>query len=111
MAGITRHHRVVRERIAKLKKQWAAKGLPCHLCGLAISYDLPQGHPGAVEGDHVIPIAEGGHPLGELAPAHRHCNQSRGKRDIDDFRLAHNLRMDDTGKPTHIPEVKRPMKW
>lgn len=106
-----RNSNAVIQRIRALKRQWAAKGEPCHLCGLPISYDLPQRHPGAVEADHFLPIAKGGHPLGPMFAAHRQCNQSRGKRDIDEFRAAHNLRVDDTGKPTHIPEVKRPMKW
>lgn len=110
MAGMARNHRVVRERIVSLKRKWAREGANCHLCGLPISYDLPQGHPGSVEADHVIPIAEGGHPLGELAASHRRCNQSRGKKDLDEFRTTYAPRMED-GKPTEIPEVKRPMKW
>jgi len=48
-------------------------GLTCWLCGL----------PGANSADHVIPRSKGGavYDLRNLAPAHRHCNYSRGDRD------------------------------
>lgn len=50
-----------------------ASGLPCHLCG----------KPGADTVDHLIPQALGGsHEADNLAPAHRRCNSSRGKRPI-----------------------------
>lgn len=111
MAGITRHHRVVKERIASLKRKWAREGARCHLCQLPIDYTLPQGHQGSVEADHIIAIAAGGHPLGELAPSHRDCNVRRGKKSVEDFQASLNVRIDDDGKPTPIPEVKRPMKW
>ena len=48
-------------------------GTTCWLCGL----------PGATTADHVIPRARGGavYELLNLAPAHKSCNESRGKRD------------------------------
>lgn len=111
MPPMKRNSNAVIQRIKSLKRKWAREGAPCHLCGQPISYDLPQGHPGAVEADHVVPIAAGGHPLGECLAAHRLCNQTRQAMSIEEFKAKRNFRVDDTGKPTEIPEVKRPMKW
>lgn len=45
----------------------------CWLCGL----------PGATTVDHIIPLSKGGHPTdrGNLAPAHKWCNGSKGNRE------------------------------
>lgn len=106
-----RNHRKVKERIIRMKRQWAAQDLPCHLCGLPIAYDAEPHDPWSCQADHRNPIANGGHALGELLPSHAHCNQSRQAKDIDDYKATRTIRKGEDGKPTDIPEVKRPMKW
>lgn len=75
----------------KLRKQMAAKGLPCALCGQAIDYSLPAGDPMSFELDEIIPVSryqEGGYATPEQCaldsnnhqPAHRICNQKKGNR-------------------------------
>lgn len=66
----------------KLRKQVAAEGLPCHLCGHPIDYNLPAGHPMSYELDEILPVSKGGDPFSRenVAPAHRCCNQKRGNR-------------------------------
>jgi hypothetical protein len=51
----------------------------CWLCGGAIDPALPYTHPLSWTADHVHPIGAGGDVHGELKPAHRSCNSSRGK--------------------------------
>lgn len=65
-------------------------GLPCHLCGGAIDYSLPAGHPMSYELDEVVPVSKGGDPLdpANVAPAHRVCNQRRGNRGLAPARPA-----------------------
>jgi hypothetical protein len=55
---------------------------PCHVCGLAIDYSLPPGHPMAFEADEVVPVSRGGSPTdpANVAAAHRCCNIWRGNR-------------------------------
>jgi len=69
-------------RRTKLRARVAAEGAPCHLCGKAIDYTLPTGHPMSFELDEIIPVSKGGDPLdrANVAPAHRICNQRRGNR-------------------------------
>ena len=57
-------------------------GLPCHLCGQPIDYDLPAGDPMAYELDEIVPVSRGGDPFDpdNVAPAHRICNQRKGNR-------------------------------
>jgi hypothetical protein len=73
----------------KLRAEVAALGLPCHLCGRAIDYSLPAGHPWSYELDEIVPASrwrEGGYPSltacvtdrANVAPAHRECNRRRG---------------------------------
>ncbi len=50
----------------------------CWICGHAIDPNLPRHHRMAGTADHVDPLAQGGHILGELRPAHRACNSARG---------------------------------
>ena len=64
-----------------------AKRLPCWLCGHAIDYSLPYldpitgtPDPRSFSADHVDPIANGGHNLGELRAAHLGCNKKRGRK-------------------------------
>ena len=75
----------------KLRKRLAAMRLPCALCGLPIDYELStyvdpkdgktKPHPMRFEVDEIVPIARGGDPFdwSNLQPAHRICNQKRGK--------------------------------
>ena len=66
----------------KLRARVRAMGLPCHICGGAIDYSLPAGHPMAYELDEIVPVSRGGDPYdpGNVAPAHRICNQRKGNR-------------------------------
>lgn len=68
----------------KLRRQVAAEGLPCHLCGLPIDYSLPAGDPMSYELDEIVPVSKGGDPFSRenVAPAHRICNQKRGNRNL-----------------------------
>lgn len=69
----------------KLRKQFrercANARAVCWLCGQAIDYSLPFGHPEAWEPDHYHPVAT--HPelaedIANLRPSHRDCNIRRG---------------------------------
>lgn len=55
---------------------------PCWICGKAINYEAPPGHPDSFELDHYIPLSRGGEnmprELGSLRPACSKCNRSRG---------------------------------
>ena len=65
--------------------------LPCAICGKPIDYELTtwtdpkdgkvKPHPMRFEVDEIIPVALGGSPFewSNLQPAHRKCNQSKGK--------------------------------
>lgn len=55
-------------------------GLPCALCGKAIDYSLPAGHPMSYELDEIVPVSKGGSPFDKanVQPAHRRCNQRKG---------------------------------
>jgi len=64
-----------------LRRRVAAEDLPCWICGQPIDIALPWQDAQAFTADHVTPIANGGHLLGELRPAHRGCNSHRGNRD------------------------------
>ena len=50
----------------------------CWLCKRVIDMDLPPLDRWAWTLDHVESLATGGHILGQLLPAHRSCNSSRG---------------------------------
>src|SRR5690606_11175882 len=69
--------RVYQKKRAALKKQ----RLPCWLCGEAIDYQAPPGHPMSFEADHVVSLQSGGSNRGELRPAHSRCNRRRGRRE------------------------------
>ena len=73
----------------KMRRRLAEEGRPCHLCGQPIDYGLPSGDPWSFELDHVVPTARGGDPwdYANAAPAHRICNQRKGKRMAGDARL------------------------
>lgn len=61
-----------------------ARGVPCHICGQPIRYDLaPSSAPDSYEPDHRHDVAT--HPELALLPenvlaSHRRCNRARGKK-------------------------------
>ena len=61
-----------------------AQCLPCHICGRPIDYSLPAGDPWSFEVDEIVPVSKGGSPIdrGNVAPAHRICNERRGNRPL-----------------------------
>lgn len=92
MAGNPR--RANGSRRTALRRRVAAMGLPCHICGQPIDYDLAtytdptdgrvKRHPLSFELDELVPVSRGGDPLdpGNVAPAHRICNQRRGAKEL-----------------------------
>lgn len=70
-----------RKKQSALKHKAKRLNLPCHLCGKPFDWTITNYHdPGAFSADHVEAIANGGKLLGELAPCHRGCNSSRGRK-------------------------------
>lgn len=67
-----------------LRRRVAAMGKPCWICTLPIDYSLPALHPDSFELDELTPVADGGDPLEfeNVAPAHRICNQWRGRKSV-----------------------------
>ncbi len=74
-----------RDKARATVRSW---GRPCAICGGAIDYALPPGHPMSFEVDEIVPVSLGGSPfdIGNLQPAHRRCNQWRGNRAMQDVR-------------------------
>ena len=68
----------------KLRRWLRDQGRPCHICGLAIDYDLPAGDPMSFEVDEIVPVSKGGSPYerSNVDAAHRICNERRGNRDV-----------------------------
>ena len=68
----------------QLRAWLKAQGAPCHICGRAIDYSLPAGHPLSFEVDEIVPVSKGGSPLdrANVAPSHRICNERRGNRPL-----------------------------
>ena len=77
----------------KLRAWLRSQGRPCAICGEAIDYSLPPGHPYSFEMDEIIPVSRwqlGGYATPtqcaldreNVQPAHRICNQRRGNRII-----------------------------
>lgn len=66
----------------KLRARLRAERRPCHICELAIDYELPAGDPMSFEVDEIVPVSRGGDPLdyANVDAAHRICNQRRGNR-------------------------------
>ena len=66
----------------KVRAWLKAQGGPCWLCGGAIDYSLPAGHPMSFEVDEIVPVSLGGDELdfANVQPAHRICNQRKGNR-------------------------------
>lgn len=75
--------RAYRNKAQTLKRKTKLLNLPCHLCGKKIDTTLPFLDPHAFTADHIIPLAKGGHVLGELKPAHRICNSKRQTKPIN----------------------------
>ena len=90
----------------KIRAWLKAQGLPCHLCGGAIDYDLPAGDPWSFEVDEIIPVSKGGSPIdrNNVAPAHRICNERRGNKDLVDTSEEES---EDDEDLNEAPEVKR----
>lgn len=63
-----------------IRERWRSIGAPCALCGKAIDYTLPAGHPMSFEVDEITPVSRGGDPLdfANTQPAHRCCNLRKG---------------------------------
>lgn len=72
-----RNLRSYREATARLKRQTQKNNWPCWLCREPFDWDLPYHDRMAFTADHVTSLAQGGHILGALKPAHRKCNSSR----------------------------------
>lgn len=71
-----------RTRREALRARLKAEGNPCHICGKAIDYSLPAGHPLSFEVDEVVPVSRGGDPLSyeNCKASHRICNQRKGAK-------------------------------
>lgn len=69
-----------RRCVAQVRAWVRDHGEPCWLCGHPIDLGLDSRHPHSFTVDHAIPLSLGGAPrdLGNLRPAHRFCNLSRG---------------------------------
>jgi len=64
----------------RLRTEWRAQGVSCHLCGLPIRPDQE------MDVDHLEPVnvaPHRAHNLMNLAPAHASCNRSKGDRTDD----------------------------
>jgi len=71
-------------RRSALRARLAAEGRPCHVCGGAIDYSLPPGHPMSFEVDELVPVRHGGNPLeySNVDAAHRCCNKRRAEIEL-----------------------------
>lgn len=78
------------------------QGRPCHLCGGAIDYSLPAGHPMSFEVDEIVPVSKGGSPIdpSNVAPAHRICNERRGNKSLESLNAPPKPRAKDVGCKT-----------
>lgn len=86
----------------KVRAWLKAQGRPCHLCGRAIDYSLPAGHPMSFEVDEIVPVSKGGSPIdpGNVAPAHRICNERRGNKALGSIGQKAQPRAKDVGCKT-----------
>ena len=68
----------------KVRAWLKAQGAPCHICGMPIDYSLPAGDPMSFEVDEIVPVSKGGSPIerGNVAAAHRICNERRGNKPL-----------------------------
>ena len=70
--------RAYRRATARLKARTKANNGVCWRCLKPFDWTLPYTDAQAFTADHVTPLNAGGAILGELKPAHRGCNSSRG---------------------------------
>ena len=68
------------KRREALRRKAKKHNLPCWLCHEPIDFNAEWKHPLSFTADHVQAVANGGHMLGELKPAHRSCNSKKGNR-------------------------------
>lgn len=73
-----RNLRAYRNKAARLKARARNNNWPCQACGKPIDYNADYKDRNAFTADHVTPLAQGGHILGQLVPMHRACNASKG---------------------------------
>ena len=75
----------------KVRLYWRAQQLPCAICGRAIDYELPAGHPWSFEVDEIVPVSRGGDPLSldNTQPAHRTCNLRKSNSMQGDAQARH----------------------
>ena len=57
-----------------------AQGLPCHICGRPIDYDLPAGDPMSFEVDEMVPVSRGGSPIDRASHLQPTPRQPHGRR-------------------------------
>lgn len=83
----------------KVRAWLKAQGNPCHLCGGAIDYSLPAGDPMSFEVDEIVPVSKGGSPFdtGNVAAAHRICNERRGNKPLSGLGNGPGPRAEDVG--------------
>lgn len=86
----------------KIRRWLKDQGRPCHLCGGAIDYSLPAGHPMSFEVDEIVPVSKGGSPIdpSNVAPAHRICNERRGNKSLESLNAPPKPRAKDVGCKT-----------
>lgn len=67
----------------RIRKQLEQDNSPCWICGLPIPA-AKAGHPYAMEVDELVPISKGGSAIdrGNVARAHRCCNQWRSDKPV-----------------------------
>ncbi len=94
----------------KVRAWLKAQGRPCHICGRAIDYSLPAGHPMSFEVDEIVPVSKGGSPIdrSNVAPAHRICNERRGNKSLRRVKTnpSAQLRLNDAGNSDGISHFK-----
>ena len=86
----------------KVRAWLKAQGRPCHICGRAIDYSLPAGHPMSFEVDEIVPVSKGGSAIdrSNVAPAHRICNERRGNKPLRKAKSKPaQLKVSDVGSP------------
>lgn len=72
----------------------------CYLCGERVYDDEGNPLPGSeIQADHIVPPSSGGTiSAGNMAPAHRSCNDEKGDQDVEDFLM-------DRGRPDLLKTV------
>lgn len=86
---MTKHRTSHRAYRKKRARALSGTDLICAGCGEPINKDFRFPHPLSATADHVLPVAAGGHNLGELQPMHKVCNERKGKRTTPDQESRH----------------------